>query len=133
MQCATSTSVANGEYFMLIGSQGFIGFGLYLTFWLLVWRQCGWLRRHGRAVPDRLRAFQLGSMTEVSLFGYAVGGAFLDLAFWNVPYYPLAMIAAARYAAEHEVLAGHQPLPAAAAPALVGGAGATGPVGRTTL
>ena len=72
-------------------------------------------------------------MTQVSLVGYAVGGAFLDLAFWDVPYYLFATVAAARFAAEHEPLASQRPTTAAAAPALVGRAGATGPVGRAPL
>ena len=40
--------VAHSIYFQTLGSQGFIGLGLFLLFWLLVWRQCSWLRRHGR-------------------------------------------------------------------------------------
>jgi hypothetical protein len=32
-------------------------------------------------------------MTQVSLIGYFVGGAFLDLAFWDMPYYLFTAIA----------------------------------------
>lgn len=98
----TLVLVAHSIYFQVLGSQGFIGLFLFLTFWWLVWRDCGWLRRRGRSSPDQQWLHLLGSMVQVSMVGYLVGGAFLDLAFWDLPYYLYAAVAAARYAAIHE-------------------------------
>lgn len=98
----TLVLVAHSIYFQVLGSQGFVGLILFLSFWWLVWRDCGWLRRRGRSSPDQQWVLVLGSMVQVSMVGYLVGGAFLDLAFWDLPYYLYAAVAAARYAAIHE-------------------------------
>jgi hypothetical protein len=37
-------------------------------------------------------------MSQASLVAYLVGGAFLDLAYWDGPYYLLAALGVARYA-----------------------------------
>jgi hypothetical protein len=37
-------------------------------------------------------------MSQASLVAYLVGGAFLDLAYWDGPYYVLAALGVARYA-----------------------------------
>ena len=95
----TLVLVPHSIYFQVIGSQGFIGLALFLTFWGLVWCQCGWLRHHCRDRPDLAWGRSLGSMVQVSIAGYAVGGAFLDLAFWDLPYYLYAAVASAKYVA----------------------------------
>jgi len=90
--------VAHSIYFQVLGSLGFIGLLIFLVFFWLVWRQAAWLRRHCRGQPDLQWAFNFGSIVQVSLVGYLVGGAFLDIAFWDLPYYLYAAIAAAKYA-----------------------------------
>lgn len=112
-----SAFVAHSIYFQVLGSQGFIGLVLFATFWLMVFMQCGWLRKNCKNTPDRLWAHQLASMVQVSLVGYAVGGAFLDLAFWDLPYYLFAAVAGTCYAVRQQMAA--NPLPAP----LAGGAG----------
>lgn len=94
--------VPHSIYFQTMGGLGFIGLGLLLMFWLLVWGQCAWLRRHCRS-PGTLWAGQLGSMVQVSLVGYAIGGAFLNLAFWDGVYYLYAAIGIAVYAARRQI------------------------------
>jgi putative inorganic carbon (hco3(-)) transporter len=114
--------VAHSIYFQTLGSQGFIGLALFLLFWFLVWRQCGWLRRHCRGHPDQQWAYLLGSMVQVALVGYAVGGAFLDLAFWDFPYYLYAAVAGAKYVIQRQAAeavgaaAGDPGMPTAAPP-----------------
>ena len=93
--------VSHSIYFQLLGSLGFIGLGLFLTFWWLVWRQASRLRALGRGKPDLQWVQQLGSLVQVSLVGYFVGGAFLDLAFWDLPYYLYTAVVGARYVAQH--------------------------------
>jgi probable O-glycosylation ligase (exosortase A-associated) len=95
--------VAHSIYFMVIGSQGFFGVAIYLLFWALVWLQCGWIRRKTRNHPDLRWAFSLASMTQASMAGFLVGGAFLDLAFWDMPYYLYAVIGVTQYAVTHEL------------------------------
>jgi probable O-glycosylation ligase (exosortase A-associated) len=91
------TLVAHSIYFQVLGEHGFIGLGLFLMFWSLVWRQCTLLRRSTRSAPDLKWAHSLASMTHVSLVGYAVGGAFLNLAYWDMPYYLCGAIVVTRH------------------------------------
>jgi O-antigen ligase len=93
----TLVIVPHSIYFEVIGTQGFIGFGLYLLFWVLVWLQCSGIRRVTRGREDLAWAFSLASMVQVGLVGFAVGGAFLNIAFWDLPYYLFAGVAATRY------------------------------------
>ncbi len=93
----TLVLVPHSIYFQVIGSQGFIGLAIFLTFWGAVWRQCVFLRQQARTNATLLWAGQLGTMVQVSIVGYAVGAAFLDLAFWDVPYYLVAAVGAAVY------------------------------------
>lgn len=95
--------VAHSIYFQVLGALGFGGLALFLLFWVLVWRQCAWIRRKTRDHPDLRWAFTLASMTQVSLVGYAVGGAFLDLAFWDLPYYLYAAVTVAQYIVRREL------------------------------
>lgn len=95
--------VAHSIYFQALGTQGFIGLAFFLLFWVLVWRQCAWIRITCRDHADLHWAFSLASMTQVSLVGYAVGGAFLNLAFWDLPYYLFAAVATTQYVVREEL------------------------------
>lgn len=90
-------SAAHSIYFQALGEHGFVGLGILLLFWVTVWRQCGSVRRLARNRPDLKWAFSLMSMTQASLVGYFIGGAFLNLAFWDVPYYLYCLIVVTRY------------------------------------
>jgi putative inorganic carbon (HCO3(-)) transporter len=106
--------VPHSVYFQTMGGLGFIGLGLWLAFWILVWRQCAWLRKRCRT-PGTLWAGQLGSMVQVSLAGYAIGGAFLNLAFWDGVYYLYAAIGVTVYVARRQLAeeaTGANPAPA---------------------
>jgi hypothetical protein len=42
-------------------------------------------------------------MSQAALFGYLVGGAFLELAFWDVPYYLAVAVCVTRYVVTREL------------------------------
>jgi probable O-glycosylation ligase (exosortase A-associated) len=102
-------SVAHSIYFQALGEHGFVGLALFLTFWVLVLRKCARVRARARDRPGLQWAFSLMSMIQASLVGYAVGGAFLNLAFWDMPYYLYAAIVVTGYIVEKELLAMEQP------------------------
>lgn len=60
---------------------------LFLTFWFSVWFQCGRTRKRLPADPENDSMRLLLRMIQVSLVGYAVGGAFVNIANWDLPYY----------------------------------------------
>ncbi|MFG6416578.1 putative O-glycosylation ligase, exosortase A system-associated [Roseateles sp. DC23W] len=77
---------AHSIYFMVLGEHGFIGLFLFVTLFTMVWFSAGHLRVKGRLQPQTQWLSDLGGMLQVSLAGYAVGGAFLSLSYWDLPY-----------------------------------------------
>ncbi|MGZ3181045.1 MAG: putative O-glycosylation ligase, exosortase A system-associated [Telluria sp.] len=87
---------AHSIYFQVLGEHGFVGLGLYLLIGLSTWRSAAWTVRQARALPDMRWAADLTTMIQVSLVGFAVGGAFLSLSYFDVPYYLVCMVVATR-------------------------------------
>jgi len=86
-------AVAHSIYFQVLGQHGFVGLGLYLFFWIAVLWNCRWLARNARDGAD----LALARMIEISLIGFAVGGAFLNLAYFDGPYYLMAALVIVRH------------------------------------
>lgn len=87
------TPVAHSIYFQALGEHGFPGLILYLLIGVFTWRKAGHLARLtaidaelGQWVPLLMR------MVQVSLVGFAVGGAFLTLVHFDLPYYIVAFV-----------------------------------------
>jgi probable O-glycosylation ligase (exosortase A-associated) len=87
---------AHSIYFHMIGEHGFIGFFIFLGMWISTWLSAGWMRKHGGKQPETAWCVELGAMAQVSLVGFAVGGAFLSLTYYDLPYNLLALTVAAR-------------------------------------
>ena len=87
---------AHSIYFQMLGEHGYVGLLLFLVLWLLMWRDASWIIRHARSRAGWHWASDLAGMIQVSLVGYAVGGAFLNLAYYDVPYDLLAAIVLTR-------------------------------------
>jgi putative inorganic carbon (HCO3(-)) transporter len=83
---------AHSIYFQVLGEHGWIGLLLFLALWVLAWRGAGRLRALSRANAELQWVHQLASMCQVALVGYAIGGAFLSLAYFDLPYNILIMI-----------------------------------------
>ena len=94
---------AHSIYFQMLGEHGFIGLGLFLLLWFLVWRDASWIARQARSRNELRWASDLARMIQVSLVGYAVGGAFLNLAYYDVPYYLLIALVLTRRLVEKEI------------------------------
>ena len=92
----TTVIAAHSIYFQVLGNHGFVGLFLYLIMWFSAYRQAGWLHKKTRSIPQAKWAADLGNMIQVSLAGYAVGGAFLSLAYFDLPYNMMAMVVLAR-------------------------------------
>jgi putative inorganic carbon (HCO3(-)) transporter len=83
---------AHSIYFMVLGEHGFIGLALFLLMWIFVWLSAGRLRVEGKKLPQTQWVSHLGAMCQVSLAGYAVGGAFLSLSYYDLPYNLLVLV-----------------------------------------
>jgi len=97
---------AHSIYFEILGEQGFIGLFLFLLLALLTWRTAKWIMRETHDVPHLQWARYLAAMIQVSLIGYAVGGAFLGLAYFDLYYHLIAIAVATRLLVEREKATG---------------------------
>lgn len=96
---------AHSIYFQVLGEHGFVGLGLYLLLGWVTWRSGAWIIRHARNVPELRWAVGLATMIQTSLVGFAIGGAFLSLLYFDVPYYLMGAIIATRVLVERHLAA----------------------------
>lgn len=82
----TDVHASHSIYFMVLGEQGFVGLFLFLALFTMAWFTAGSLRIRARGKPETQWLSDLGGMLQVALAGYAVGGAFLSLSYWDLPY-----------------------------------------------
>ncbi len=78
-------------YFEVLAEQGYLGLLLYLSLAVLTWRCSTRVIRRTRDRADLYWAQGLAAMLQVSLVGYAVGGAFLGLAYFDLLYHLVAL------------------------------------------
>ena len=84
--------VAHSIYFQILGEHGYAGLLIYLLFWFTTFRMAGRIVRLTSGRDDLQWAFLLATMSKVSLLSFAVGGAFLSLAYWDMPYYLMVIL-----------------------------------------
>jgi probable O-glycosylation ligase (exosortase A-associated) len=83
---------AHSNYFQVLGEHGWVGLALYLAIWWLSWRDAARLRKLTKGRADLSWVFRLAGMCQVSLVGFMVGGAFLSLAYFDLPYNLMVII-----------------------------------------
>ena len=84
---------AHSIYFQVLGEHGWIGLFLFILLGLLTWRSAARLRAQTQYASSEFRwVFLLASMIQVALIGFAVGGAFLSLAYFDLPYNLLVVV-----------------------------------------
>jgi len=77
---------AHSIYFQALGEQGWIGLLLFLAIGVFAFRNAARMRRLGRQREETMWVYHLGGMIQVSMIGYAVGGAFLSLTYFDLSY-----------------------------------------------
>lgn len=92
----TDVIAAHSIYFQILGNHGFIGLFLYLMVWFSTYYYAGWLRKNAQGQAHTQWAADLGAMVQVSLVGYAVGGAFLSMPYFDLPYNLMVAVVLAR-------------------------------------
>ena len=83
---------AHSIYFKVLGDHGFPGLALFLLLGGMAYRSAGYVIRKARDSPQLQWAANLAAMTQVSMIGYAVGGAFLGLSYFDLYYHLIAII-----------------------------------------
>jgi putative inorganic carbon (HCO3(-)) transporter len=83
---------ANSIYFQVLGEHGFVGLFLFLLLMFFGWRTGGRINKACKTRPELKWAGTLSAMCQVSIIGYAVGGAFLTLAYYDLYYYIIGIL-----------------------------------------
>ncbi len=91
-----SVHAAHSIYFQVLGNHGFIGLFLFLGVFGSTYWMAGRLRKEARNMPQARWCEDLGGMAQVALIGYAAGGAFLSLAYFDLPYNVMMLVVLAR-------------------------------------
>lgn len=102
----TSTYIAadaHSIYFEILGEHGFVGLSLYLLLGILTILSGNRVRRLTKDVADLKWARDLASMVQVSIVGYAAGGMFLGLAYFDLYYHLVAIAVVLQTLVEREV------------------------------
>jgi probable O-glycosylation ligase (exosortase A-associated) len=85
--------VAHSIYFQALGEHGFPGLALYLLLGFVTWRKAGKLAAATKKDPELSTWVPLlMRMIQASLAGFAVGGAFLSMVHFDLPYYIVALV-----------------------------------------
>jgi putative inorganic carbon (HCO3(-)) transporter len=110
---------AHSIYFEVLGEHGYVGLMLFLLLAFLSFRTCQKIVRKVKGRADLAWAGELAAMVQVSLIGFGVGGAFLGLAYFDLPYTLMALSALTNAEVDKALKAG-VPTPVAAGPPAAG-------------
>jgi putative inorganic carbon (HCO3(-)) transporter len=113
-------------YFQALAEHGFVGLALYLAIGVSAWLRCAWLIRRCKSEATHWAAL-LARMVQVSIIGFAVGGAFVNLVNFDLPYYIVALAILAEVAVAQTLKAESAAAAAAANPALMRNPGPSRP------
>ena len=83
---------AHSIYFSVLGEHGYMGLILFLCIWIMAFRVANQIRGEAKKRDETLWLHNLASMCQVSLVGYLVGGSFLALAYFDLPYNILVVL-----------------------------------------
>ncbi len=83
---------AHSIYFEILGEHGFVGLALFLGLMAATWRHCVRIAKQTKDREDLQWAKLLAESFQVSLFGYAITGAFLGLAYFDLFYCLVALV-----------------------------------------
>jgi putative inorganic carbon (hco3(-)) transporter len=93
----TDVHAAHSIYFQMLGEHGYIGLILFMLVWAIALRTAGEIRKEALKVPETQWLHTLAGMCQVSLIGYAVGGAFLSLAYFDLPFNILVILVVSKH------------------------------------
>jgi probable O-glycosylation ligase (exosortase A-associated) len=84
---------AHSIYFQVLGDAGFVGLGIFTAILLRAWFSCGKLMRQTAKVAELRWIHDLALAMQVSLVAYGVAGAALNMAYFEMFYVFVVLIA----------------------------------------
>ncbi|MBV5309190.1 putative O-glycosylation ligase, exosortase A system-associated [Chromatium okenii] len=83
---------AHSIYFSVLADHGWIGLGMFLTIFLLTWLKLKSIIKKTEKNPDAKEIYLLAKMLQISLMAYFVGGAFLSLSYFDLPWHLVSFV-----------------------------------------
>lgn len=95
---------AHSIYFEILGEHGFVGLAAFLMLFIISWKTANNILKLTKASSKNKWAYDLASMIQVSIIGYAVGGTFLGLAYFDLFYHLTVILALVLRIIEQDLL-----------------------------
>lgn len=86
---------AHSVYFQMLGEHGYVGLLLFLGAGFAAWGTARRTIALSKGRPELEWTAHLARAFQVSLVGYAVGGAFVNIGYWDLIYYEVVLVTAA--------------------------------------
>ena len=83
---------AHSIYFGILGDHGWLGLALFLSVYTIAWIRLTRVVKQAEPIPDLKWMVDLGRMLKVSFVAYFVGGAFLSLAYFDLPWHMVSIV-----------------------------------------
>jgi probable O-glycosylation ligase (exosortase A-associated) len=90
-------TAAHSIYFSILAEHGWIGLLLFVSIFVATWRTASRLIKRVRGSPELKWVSDLMRMLQVSMIAYAVGGAFLQLAYFDLPWHLVSIVVVTRF------------------------------------
>ena len=90
--CVLAGVNSHSIYFETLGEHGFVGLVLFLMIGFVAFRTGTWVILRVRDRPDLKWSRDLAGMSQVALVGFAIGGLFVNRAYFDLYYHLLAII-----------------------------------------
>jgi hypothetical protein len=94
---------AHSIFFAVLADHGWIGFFLFVTILATTWRYAGYTMARAKTSSDLTWAGELTRAIQISLLAYICGGAFLSLAYYDLPWHLIALVLMCRHLVDLQV------------------------------
>jgi probable O-glycosylation ligase (exosortase A-associated) len=88
----TDVHAAHSIYFSVLGDHGWIGLILYLMIYFLAWIKLANIVKISTKNEELSKYNFLAKMLQVSLIAYFIGGAFLSLSYFDLPWHIVSFV-----------------------------------------
>ncbi len=98
----SAVHAAHSIYFSVLADHGWIGLLLFVGIFYAGWRLAAQVARVADPLPEHRWMADLARMLQVSLVAYAVGGAFLSMSYFDLPWHLISFLVLMRVMLEEQ-------------------------------
>ncbi len=88
----TDVHAAHSVYFQLLGEHGYVGLLIYLSIIVVIWNRSRRIIKRCDGDPELDWAARMMRALQISFVGFSVGGAFVNIGYWEILYYEILMV-----------------------------------------